>query len=87
MDVNFPYSGLLSIPSESRKGKGINRYIAFADVFVFSNDEITDIDNRIILILNEDDIDDSFIGKLGRLKIVQVEKTYYVAYLESIVGE
>jgi hypothetical protein len=69
------------------RGKGAYKYIAFTKVSVFCNDEITDIDSRIILILNEDDIDDSLLGKLGRFKIIQIHKTCYVAVLESIVEE
>lgn len=62
------------------RGKENNRYVAFTQVFVRSNDKITDIDNRIILIENEDTINDSLLGKFGLFRINQVEETYYVAY-------
>ena len=69
------------------KGKENRGYVAFAQVFVLKDEEITNVDNRNILILNEDDIDDSFIGKLARFKIVEIRKTCYLAYVLATVGE
>lgn len=69
------------------KGKENRGYLAFAQVFVLKDEEITNVDNRNILIKNEDTIDDSLLEKFGLFKIIQVEKTYYVAYLLAIVRE
>ena len=75
------------VESVIHRGRGNHKYKAFADVFAFCDDEITDVDSRIILFLNEDDIDDSFIGKLARLKIVKIQKTCYLSYVLAKVGE
>ena len=69
------------------RGKRNHKYKAFAQVYVLDNEELTDIDNRIILISNEGSFEDIVIGKYGQFKIIQVLKTCYLAVLESIVGE
>ena len=75
------------VKSVIHRARGNRKYIAFVNVFDFRDEEITDIDSRILLILNEDDIDDSFIGKLARFKIVETRKTCYLAYVLAKVGE
>lgn len=70
-----------------RRGKGANRYIALTEVSVSRNEEVTDIDNRIMLILNQDSFEDNILGKYGQFNIIEVRKTCYLAFLESIVGE
>jgi hypothetical protein len=75
------------VESVIHRGRGNHKYIAFESVFAFRDEELTDIDSRIILILNEDDIDSSFIGKLARLKIIETRKTCYLAYVLATVGE
>ena len=69
------------------RGKENHKYVAFEQVFVLHNEEITDIDNRVILITNENLIDDNLLEEFGQFKIIEVHKTCYVAVLESIVGE
>jgi hypothetical protein len=69
------------------RGKENHRYVASTQVFVLQDEEITGIDNRIILIENENLIDDNLLEKFGQFKIIQVRKTCYVAVLESIIEE
>ena len=69
------------------RGKENHKYVASAQAFVLQDEEITNVDNRNILIKNEDTIDDSLLEEFGLFKIIQVEKTYYVAYLLAIVRE